>query len=268
MSDAADAVLARYRRGEISAPVAVAGLLLAGRLDAAEGELAALAERHAGSMPGLAALAADAMHADPSLDGTRALFDRLAREAPEAAVALYTLGDPGLLDAATAELVSVISTWAEIGGRDLLDFGCGIGRVAAALAPLAGSVLGVDVAPAMVAEAERRHARVPGLRFAVSDGRGLGGVTAESINCMIAADSFPYLVQAGGGLLERHLAEAARVLRPAGDLLVFNWSYRGDVTADVAEARALGGAHGFDLLRAGERPFALWDGVGFHLRRR
>lgn len=79
---------------------------------------------------------------------------------------------------------------------------------------------------------------------------------------MLAVDSFPYLVRAG--VLEPQLAEFARVLRPGGDLLVFNWSYRGDEAADAAEAA---GAPGFTCLRSSERPFKIWDATGFHLRR-
>lgn len=75
-------------------------------------------------------------------------------------------------------------------------------------------------------------------------------------------DSFPYLVRAG--VLDAQLSEIARMLRPGGDLLVFNWSYRGDEAADAAEAA---GAAGFTCLRSGERPFSIWDASGFHLRR-
>jgi hypothetical protein len=46
-------------------------------------------------------------------------------------------------------------------------------------------------------------------------------------------------------VLARHLDEAARLLRPGGELIVFNWSYRGDIARDAAEARELGGAAGF-----------------------
>ena len=84
---------------------------------------------------------------------------------------------------------------------------------------------------------------------------------------MGAADCFPFLVQAGGDLLDRQVAEFARVLRPGGDLLVFNWSYRGDDAADIADAHALAARHGFGVLHAGARPFAIWDGRGFQLRR-
>lgn len=269
-------VLARYRDREISAPIALAQLLLAGgradvgdRLATLPGceELAALARTHAASIERLPALVAELGGADPSPEGTRALFDRLAVEHPEAGVAIYSLGDPALLDAATAELIAVIDRWTPVAGRDLLDFGCGIGRVAIALAPRARSVLGLDLSEAMVAEARRRGAGMDKLSFVVGNGRDLAPVADGGIDLMIAVDSFPFLFAGGGDLIDRHLDEAARVLRPGGDLHVFNWSYRGNVSADIADAHRQAAAHGFAVVRAGETPFAIWDGVGFHLRR-
>ena len=49
-------------------------------------------------------------------------------------------------------------------------------------------------------------------------------------------DSFPYLMQAG--VAERHVAEAARMLRPGGALAILNLSYR--ILADVARRFPLG----------------------------
>src|ERR1700685_1735892 len=43
--------------------------------------------------------------------------------------------------------------------RRSLDFGCGVGRVAIPLAREATSVLGVDVAPGMLSEAQKNAAR-------------------------------------------------------------------------------------------------------------
>jgi SAM-dependent methyltransferase len=43
-------------------------------------------------------------------------------------------------------------------GQSALDIGCGTGDTTAALAATAGSALGVDIAAAMIAEAQRRHA--------------------------------------------------------------------------------------------------------------
>ena len=193
------------------------------------------------------------------------MFDRLARSAPEAGVAFYSLGDPALLARATDELVAVIRAWTPVEGRRVLDFGCGIGRVAAALAPYAAEVIGVDVSGGMVEQARARE-RASNLRFEQVDGRTLAGFDEGAVDLVVAADSFPFLLSAG--VLDAQLAEIARVLSPGGDLLAFNWSYRGDDAADIADAGAVAKRHGFDLLRAGERPFAIWDGRGFHLRRR
>jgi ubiquinone/menaquinone biosynthesis C-methylase UbiE len=74
-------------------------------------------------------------------------------------------------------------------------------------------------------------------------------------------------VQSGMGLVETHFAEAARVLRPRGDFLVLNFSYRGDPEQDRAGVRRLGERFSFEVVRDGVRAFALWDGLAFHLAR-
>lgn len=263
-----NAIVEAHARGEISREIALARLLLTGEAPAPgtlPPALETLAEAHRDRLEPLAALARQGFDAnDPS--SAAALFDRLATEAPEAAVAIYSLGDPTLLAAATAELVAVIDAWVPVTGRSILDLGCGIGRVAAALAPAATSVIGVDVSRGMIAEAKRRTAGIPRLRFVATEGRRLFPADA-TMDLIIVADSLPFLVQAGDVVLDEALAEFTRLLRPGGDLLVFNWSYRGDPERDVADARSVAARFGYDLLRAGERPFAIWDGTAFHLRR-
>ena len=272
-----DETLDAARTGAISPSIALARLALSGEApDPAR--LAALADEDAGLRPlaelargrgerlaKLALLAKDGMdpEGDDMVAATAALFDRLAGKAPEAGVAFYSLGDPDLLAAATAELVGVVRAWTRVEGRRVLDLGCGIGRLALALAPHAAEVVGIDVSPGMVAEAERRgHGAA---RFAVANGRDLREWSDGGFDLVVAADSFPYLVRAG--IVEAQVAEIARVLASGGELLVFNWSYRGDVEVDIAEARRLAEASGFELLRAGERPFTIWDAAGFHLRK-
>ena len=271
-----------YVTGEVSAQIALTRLLLSGDAPTPDrlaqlaantpgslplAELAALASRHREQLTLLAELAASGIAPQGSdlVAATRTMFDRLALAAPEAAVAFYSLGDPALLDEATAELVTVIRAWVPIAGRDVLDFGCGIGRVAIALAPLARQVLGVDISPAMLDEAHRRAGALPNVRFELSSGRDFADIATASIDLLLTVDSLPYLAETD--LLDGLFADAARVLRPGGDLLVFNWSYRGDAGQDIAEAGTCAAAHGFTMVRAGERPFAIWDGTGFHLRR-
>ena len=245
-----------------SPQIALVRLLFEGAPLPESGPIADLARAHPERIEQARALVAAGLDPPDSVAGARALFDRLAIEAPEAGVALYSLGEPELLDAATAELVAVVAQWHPLAGRDVLDFGCGIGRVARAMAERGANVIGLDVSPAMIAEARKRGGAP---RYVTGNGDGLDGIANASVDLMLAADSFPYLVACG--LLDRHIAEAARVLRPGGSLIVFNWSYRGDTAADAAEAARLADAHGFEVLRSGERPFTIWDATGFQLVR-
>ena len=51
-------------------------------------------------------------------------------------MALYSLGSPEILDRATAEIVARLREWRLLGANiDVLDIGCGIGRIERALAP-------------------------------------------------------------------------------------------------------------------------------------
>ena len=189
-----------------------------------------------------------------------AFFDGAVAYSPEASVALHSLGDPAILELATAEIVD----WLPWPDRppDVLDLGCGIGRLTAALAPRCRSVVGLDVSAGMVAEALRRH---PALRFEQTDGQGLDRGD-RSLDLILAVDSFPYIVQNGAETIARYVAGAARALRPGGALVVLNLSYRDDAALDRSDAEAWC-QYGFALEVAGVRPFRLWDGAAYVLRR-
>lgn len=282
-----DQAIADCLAARISPEVAVARMLLAGT--AAEGIVAGLArhrskdarwaamarlvEARAAALDRLAAevQATGAQHDASGDDGVAriaAFFDRAVAHSPEASVALYSLGDPAILAQATAEIIDWLETQALLRpDADVLDLGCGIGRVAAALAPRCRSVLGLDVSAGMVAEAWRRNAALANARFEQTAGRDLDALPTAAFDLVLAIDSFPYIVQAGHSLVDRHVEGAARVLRPGGALAVLNFSYRGDRAADRADAIALAGAHGLAVEQAGVAPFSVWDGTAFVLRR-
>lgn len=109
-------------------------------------------------------------------------------------------------------------------GARVLEVGCGTGIITAKIAALPGvaEAVGVDPSPGFV---ERARQRVPGSRFEVADGRALpfddacfDGVVFATTLCHVPEP-------------ERALAEARRVLRPGGYLLVYDGDY---ATATVA----------------------------------
>jgi SAM-dependent methyltransferase len=200
---------------------------------------------------------------DPA--GWREAFDRAARASPEGAVALYALGNPDLLREATADVVERMRGWGLLGGR-VVEIGCGIGRFVAALAPHARHVTGLDISPVMLERAQERCAGLPNVALRLTSGQGLDGVGEASTDLVLAADVFPYLVEAG--LAARHVEEAARVLKRGGHLLILNFSYRGDPAQDRAEVAALAERHGFAVQRAAEGDFAHWDAATFLMERR
>ncbi len=194
------------------------------------------------------------------------LFDWSVQQSEEASVALYSLGNPQLLDVATAEIVSQLRGWGAItSDTALLDIGCGIGRILVALAPEIRSATGIDVSAEMVKAARRRCAPYPNVSVIKGDGRGLGELDDESFDVAIAVDSFPYLRQSGYALVERFFAESARVLKRGGQLVILNYSYSEDDDADAKEVRTLAAENGLEVLLAGTRPFELWDGLAFRM---
>lgn len=194
-------------------------------------------------------------------------FDHAAVRSPEASVALYSLGRADLLAAATGEIVSYIR------GQNLLaptavlvEIGCGNGRCLAALAEETHFAIGLDISGEMLRQARRRCAGLGNVALLRSAGRDLAMVGDGCADLVLAVDSFPYLLAAGERVADRHVAEARRVLRPGGALLILNYSYRGDPARDGADLDRLASRYGFVLAVRGERPFRHWDGTAFLLK--
>lgn len=213
------------------------------------------------------AAAASSAPAD-EVERCRDLFERFVRAGAEASVALYSFGDPELLDAATCEVVGLLERLELLGPeRRVLEIGCGIGRFQEALAPRVAAITGIDIAPGMIEAARTRCARLSNVTLLETSGRDLAPFPDGAFDLVLAIDAMPYVYRAGRALVARHFAEAARVLRAGGDFLVLNMSYRGDLERDRQDARNLAEAAGLRTLRNGASDLRLWDGATFHLRK-
>ena len=274
--------------GRISPEVALARMLFAGGTAASiqsalalypacvrRDAMAALAAERPRALDDLAAQVTataadhDASGPTPAAGVARiaSFFDRAVAQCAEASVALYSLGDPAILAAATEE----ITAWLDAHGllpeaADVLDLGCGFGRIAAALAPRCRSVLGLDVSAGMVAEARQRYAGLSNVRFQQTGGQDLSALPDAAFDLVLAIDSFPYIVQTGPDTVRRHIEGARRVLRPGRALCILNLSYRDDPAQDQHDAAAWAAQHGLRLELADSGPFSLWDGSAYVLR--
>lgn len=246
---------------------AASGALGAGRLH----DLESLIAEHPQAWTTVRSIVANVQHrpvAGDSVARWAGLFDAAVRISPEASVALYSLGSPRLLAAATLEVISVLSDWGLLGlDRTVLDVGCGIGRLEAALSPLSAAVIGVDVSSGMISEARVRCASSPNVRILLGSGHDLAGVADGSVDLTLLIDTVPYLLLSEGELVGRYLAEVSRVSRAAADVVILNFSYRDDVDADRFDLERLAKPLGLSLAGMSERPCASWDAPAFHLIR-
>jgi len=122
---------------------------------------------------------------------------------------------------------------------EVVDLGCGTGTMARVLAPLVRRVVAVDREPAMLEAARARLEDRPNLEFVEADVTDLP-LPADSMDVALA-----FLLLHHVEAPARVLAEAARVLRPGGRVLVLDM-----VAHDHAEyVQEMGHRHlGFDAV--------------------
>ena len=143
------------------------------------------------------------------------------------------------------------------GGMRLLDVPTGSGALAAEATRRGAVVIGVDIAPAMIAEARKRH---PGIDFQVADVEHLplpDGVL-DAVVCAFGLGHFPYP--------EASLAECLRTLK-AGGRIAFSWWDTSDkqrVQGLIRDAAAEVGARPPGVLPAGHSSLRFTDAREFH----
>jgi ubiquinone/menaquinone biosynthesis C-methylase UbiE len=204
---------------------------------------------------------------EETITGLARMYNRAVQQSEEVSVAFYSLGNPELLQAATAEVIALMDAWGVLGPeRIVLQIGCGIGRFEAVLASRVREAYGIDIAPGMVETALRRCRGLANVHIQACSGLDLALFGAGVFDLVYVIDTFPHLYQAGPSLVERHFAEVSRVLKPGGDFVILNFTYRGNPEADRQDIQDLARRHGFEVRVDGSYPLRLWDGQAWWLR--
>jgi ubiquinone/menaquinone biosynthesis C-methylase UbiE len=131
--------------------------------------------------------------------------------------------------------------------RDVLDVGCGTGFLALLFARHGHSVTGTDIAPEMIAEAERKAAREGvSARFAVADAEALD-LADGSFDLVVSRHLLWTLTHP-----DRAVRDWARVVRPGGRIAVIDgqWNVDRQVEGQRRENSAMRQAYGDAVVAA------------------
>ena len=144
-----------------------------------------------------------------------------------------------------------------------IDFGCGIGRLTRAISTHFDHTCGLDVAPTMIAEAQRLNSEIPGCEFAVQDGDDLARFANGAVDfvcCLLVLQHIP-----SRPAIERYLREFMRILAPGGLAIIqLPGSVAPPVPPTTLRARlALRRRFTGVLRRLGASPKFLYDRLGW-----
>ncbi len=152
-------------------------------------------------------------------------FDAAAAKAVEA---IYLTPD------VAAQRARVIDLLSPAPGERLLDVGVGPGLLAFDLARLVGGsgrVVGLDLAPAMVAAASARLAEFPQAEIAVGDAAAME-LPDAAFDAAVSTQVYEYVAD-----MPRALSELHRVLRPGGRCVILDTDWRSIVWHSSDPAR-------------------------------
>jgi ubiquinone/menaquinone biosynthesis C-methylase UbiE len=131
--------------------------------------------------------------------------------------AFYYVGgttDEATLDATAIHALNVLRATAGLQATDqILEIGCGVGRVGKALAPLVRSWTGCDASAQMVEYARTRLAHLPNVSLIEISGHDLKPIADSSLDVVYSTVVFMHLDEWDR---YNYVCEAFRVLRPGG----------------------------------------------------
>jgi ubiquinone/menaquinone biosynthesis C-methylase UbiE len=118
--------------------------------------------------------------------------------------------------AGTMEIADALGLPRERGS--VLDFGCGVGRLARPLSERFGSYTGVDISDGMLRRARELNGEEEGRRFVLNEREDLGQFRDDGFDAVVSFLVLQHLAEPE--LILGYLREFARVLKPGGLIAV------------------------------------------------
>lgn len=163
----------------------------------------------------------------------KAVWNELA--STEKSAKLHVIGSEDEKDFANTAIETVSELEASVGVNStdvILEIGCGVGRVGAALAPRCKEWVGCDVSSGMLGHTARRLKDAKNVRLVEISGFDLKGVDDASIDLVYCTVVFMHLDE-----WDRYgyVLEAKRVLKPGGRIFIDNFNLCSDGGWNVFE---------------------------------
>jgi SAM-dependent methyltransferase len=149
-----------------------------------------------------------------------AQWNSVSRSEDGAKISVSGYIDEAIYEATAQGTLSVLQQFVGVRPDDvILEIGAGVGRVGAVLAPLCREWIGTDVSENMIGHIKRRLARFANVRAIATSGFDLREIPSESIDLVYCTVVFMHLEEWDR---YNYVAEAFRVLKPGGRMLVDN----------------------------------------------
>jgi SAM-dependent methyltransferase len=150
----------------------------------------------------------------------KAVWNSVSKSEEEAKFAICGSTDEQIFQHSAPGTVAMLKRCVGVNKDDvILEIGCGVGRVGAALAPICREWIGTDVSENMINHLRRRLAAHPNVRGVTTSGFDLEGIDSGSVDVVYCTVVFMHLEE-----WERYsyIKEGYRILRPGGRMLVDN----------------------------------------------
>ena len=99
-------------------------------------------------------------------------------------------------------------------GDDVVEIGCGVGRMTHVISGRAASVRAVDISPRMLERASHHGAALDNVEWVLGDGSSLSGIDSDSADACVSHVVFQHIPDPSITL--GYVREIGRVLRPGG----------------------------------------------------